>query len=243
MGLTAVIVQARMTSERLPGKVLRRLAGDTILRHVLNRCKAIEGVDVVCCAIPHGAEQEPVVEEAERTGAVVSRGSEKDVLRRYADAAAMLGARVVMRVTSDCPLIDPAICSEILELLRSSNADYASNCMPRTFPDGLDCEVFTREALDQADENASKQNEREHVTPWIRNNSNFRIVNTICPEGDLSHYRWTLDYAEDLEFLTAIRQSLNDASNYDYKNVLEIIGTSPALVSAMNRAYLRSVST
>ena len=121
---TAVVVQARMNSTRLPGKVLLKLAGRTVLSHVLARCDAIGNSDVVCCAVSDCKESDPVAAEAERCGAVVVRGSESDVLGRYRQAAEEVRAKVVMRVTSDCPLVDPEICSRVLELRAKEEADY-----------------------------------------------------------------------------------------------------------------------
>ncbi len=170
MSLTAVIVQARMGSSRLPGKVLLPLAGQTVLWHVLTRCQAIPGIDLVACATTQAAADIAIVREAERAGARVYRGSQADVLGRYQQAARSLGADVIMRVTGDCPLIDPDVCGKVLALRAETGADYACNNMPRSWPYGLDCEAFTANALFQAANTAKTSNEREHVTPWIRNN-------------------------------------------------------------------------
>ena len=128
------IVQARMGSSRLPGKVLMPLAGMTVLEHVLRRCAQIDGVDCLICAVPDVAESKPIEDIARRCGALVSRGPETDVLSRYLGAAREHAVDVVMRVTSDCPLIDPEICGNVLRLRRDAAADYACNNMPRTFP-------------------------------------------------------------------------------------------------------------
>ncbi len=200
----AIIVQARMASTRLPGKVLERLAGETVLSHVLRRCAMIEGGDVVCCAVPDGRESDVVAEEADRCGAKVFRGSEHDVLDRYHQAAMACGADVVMRVTSDCPLIDPAVCSRLLDLFRSSGVDYASNNMPPSWPHGLDCEVFTVAALARAARQARTPDAREHVTPWLRHEPHIKRANLAGPGGDVAAMRWTLDYPQDLEFFEAL---------------------------------------
>ncbi len=204
MGRVVIIVQARMASTRLPGKVLRHLAGETVLAHVLRRCGAIQGGDVVCCAVPEGADCEAVAEEAKRCGAIVFRGSESDVLDRYHRAAVACGADVVMRVTSDCPLIDPEVCSRVLELRANEEADYACNNMPPSWPHGLDCEVFTAAALARAHREASSPAEREHVTPWLRRHPDIRRANLTCPEPEQAGQRWTLDYAADYRFMAAL---------------------------------------
>ncbi|MBF0285767.1 MAG: glycosyltransferase family protein [Magnetococcales bacterium] len=200
----AVIVQARMGSTRLPGKVLQTLVGETVLRHVLRRCAAIPGVDAVCCAIPETPDSDPVAEEAARCGAVVVRGSELDVLDRYDQAARQLGCDVVMRVTSDCPLIDPQVAGAVLRLLLDHDAGYASNNLPASWPHGLDCEAFRREWLEQAAREARDPFEREHVTPWLKTSPLVRRVNLDGPGGEAQQQRWTLDFPEDLAFFQAL---------------------------------------
>lgn len=204
MGRTVVIVQARMTSTRLPGKVLLDLAGHTVLEHVLGRCSAIPGVDEVCCAIPEGAIHDRLLPVIERTGATIFRGSENDVLDRYYRAAHALEADVVMRVTSDCPLIDPRVCGEVLRLVTAQNFDYACNNMPSGWPHGLDCEAFRFEALELAARNARQAGEREHVTPWLRNTAAMRKANLPGPGGVAANQRWTLDFPEDYEFFVLL---------------------------------------
>lgn len=205
---TAVIVQARMASTRLPGKVLLDLAGHTVLWHVLTRCRAIPGADIICCAIPDTPENAPIAAEAEACGAVVTRGSESDVLLRYARAAEQVGADVVMRVTSDCPLIDPEVCGRVLALCAVERADYACNNMPRTWPHGLDCEAFTGTALLRAAAAATAAYDREHVTPWLRRSPGVCRATLPGPGGAFAAQRWTLDYPEDYAFFRALFERL-----------------------------------
>jgi glutamate-1-semialdehyde 2,1-aminomutase/spore coat polysaccharide biosynthesis protein SpsF len=199
--ITAVIVQARVGSTRLPGKVLKPLAGHTVLEEVLHRCRAIPGADQVVCAIPDLAEDDILIPIAEKAGATVVRGSANDVLARYRLAAEHVGADIIMRVTSDCPLIDPGLCGEVLKLRAQRQADYACNNMPPSFPHGLDCEAFTFEALMRADRATSKADDREHVTPWLRKAHEIKRVSLQGPGGELAEQRWTLDYPEDYDFL------------------------------------------
>ena len=233
---TAVVVQARMASTRLPGKVLLSLAGRTVLSHVLARCDAIGNSDVVCCAVPDCRESDPVAEEAERCGAVVVRGSESDVLGRYRQAAEEVRAKVVMRVTSDCPLVDPEICSRVLDLRAKEEADYACNNMPPSWPHGLDCEAFTVEALNRASREARTPYEREHVTPWLRSHPDIRRVNLDGPEDDVRSMRWTLDYPEDLEFLTALFARLPKGFP-GYREVVAVLEKKPE-ITAINAACI-----
>lgn len=237
---TAVIVQARLGSSRLPAKVLLPLpTGRTVLEEVLFRCKQISGVDVVVAAIPDTAENDIVFAVADghmrQHGGWIVRGPEHDVLARYAKAAEAVGADTVMRVTSDCPLIDPVVCGQVLEAYRAArdvhgNVEYCSNSIEnrRTYPQGFDCEVFSRDVLDLANrkvlpysqkvdpvavereawrrglvyvpmdvENVNAAaNDREHVTPWIIRNAEYRWI--VMPNGeDRSHLRWTLDTLAD----------------------------------------------
>ncbi len=193
-----------MGSSRLPGKVMMPLAGRTVLAHVLGRCRAIAGIDAVCCATTGAGADDAVAAEAARCGAAVFRGSETDVLERYAGAAEALAADIVMRVTSDCPLIDPGVCAAVLALRRERDVDYATNVMPRGWPHGLDCEVFTAAALGRAMRRAVAPYEREHVTPWMRDQGEVRCANLPGPGGNLAAHRWTLDYPEDMRFFEAL---------------------------------------
>jgi len=227
-GRTAVVVQARMASTRLPAKVLRHLGGRSVLAHVLERCARIPGADVVCCAVPDGAESDPVAAEAERAGAAVSRGSEHDVLARYLGAARAVGAEVVLRVTSDCPLIDPAVCGEVLALRARQRTDYACNNMPPSWPHGLDCEAFTTAALAEAARQATASHEREHVTPWLRHAPGLGRANLDGPGGSAAEQRWTLDHPEDLAFLEAVFARLPDGGT-DHRQVLALLEANPEL--------------
>jgi len=201
---TAIIIQARWGSTRLPGKVLEQIGSGSVLSHVLRRASRIAGADVVVCAVPDETSSRPVAEEAARCGARVFLGSEHDVLLRYVGAARMVSAMTVMRITSDCPLIDPEICAEVLSLRAATASDYAANNMPPTFPHGLDCEAFTVAALEDANRESRDPYDHEHVTPWIRRAPNLKQVNLAAADPSQRDQRWTLDYPEDLAFLRAV---------------------------------------
>lgn len=229
MARTAIIIQARMASTRLPGKVLLDLAGTTVLHHVLRRAAAVASADVVCCAISADPDCDPVAAEAARHGAAIFRGDEDDVLARYAGAARMLDADVIMRITSDCPLIDPSICDALLRLRQESAAEYACNNMPPSFPHGLDCEAFTRDLLDRAAGEAREPREREHVTPWMRETPGVRRANLVGPGGAARQHRWTLDYDEDLLFFRRLFDQAPAAATANMNSLLDILNTHPAL--------------
>lgn len=233
---TAVIVQARVGSTRLPGKVLKPLAGTTVLEEMLRRCRAIPGADVVVCAIPDGGADDVLIEPARRAGAVVTRGSASDVLARYRKAADIVAARIVMRVTSDCPLLDPGLCGQVLALRDEMDVDYATNNMPPGFPHGLDCEAFTAEALRRADADARAPYEREHVTPWLRNDATVTRAALAGPGGAPTQQRWTLDFPEDYAFFQAVFARLPAPPAIpDWRETLAIIDADPSL-SAINAA-------
>lgn len=200
----AVIVQARYGSSRLPGKALAPIGAETALARCLARCGEIPGVDAVVCATPDGVNDDEVAVEALRAGAFVVRGSERDVLSRYALAARAVKADMVMRVTSDCPLIDPVVCGQVRDALALTGADYACNTAPRRWPHGLDCEAFPAERLYEAARLAEDPFEREHVTVWLRENRDFIRTFVKGPGGGVERLRWTLDYDEDLAFFRAL---------------------------------------
>jgi spore coat polysaccharide biosynthesis protein SpsF len=234
-----VIVQARMGSSRLPGKVLHELGGKTVLRRVLERCAEIQGIDSLCCAIPTGAEDEMVAAEASRCGAVVTRGSATDVLDRYNQSALQLQASFIMRVTSDCPLLDPDIAAEVLRLVTREGADYGCNNMPPSWPHGLDCEAFRYEWLERAAREALLPSEREHVTPFIRNHMAVRKLVLNGPGGDIARQRWTLDTERDLVFLKALFEKMPEGRpSYTYRCPLAIVENDPTLFQ-LNRGQDR----
>lgn len=235
--VTAVIIQARMQSTRLPGKVLMDLAGKTVLSHVIERCRAIPGAEVVCCAVPDTGADDPIAAEAERLEVTVVRGSHSDVLDRYAKAARQVDADVVVRITSDCPAIDPDVCGAVLDLRAKVGAGYATNALPpAAWPDGLDCEVISRDWLERAAREATSAFDREHVTPYIRAHRKSLIAALPCPDGDLRSCRWTLDTEADLRFLRAVFGRLpSGPAGWNWREVRGILQAEPALAD-INRA-------
>jgi spore coat polysaccharide biosynthesis protein SpsF len=228
----AVIVQARVNSSRLPGKVLLPLGTQSVLGHVLERCATIPGSDVLCCAVPEGTADDPVAAEAERCGARVFRGSENDVLDRYARAAAWLRASVVMRVTSDCPLIDPVLCGEVLAFVTRDGADYACNNLRPSWPHGLDCEAMKASWLARAAAEAKRPSEREHVTPFIRNHKECEISNLAGPGGEATEHRWTLDTPADLEFLTEMFRRLPEGpKGWSWRAAMAVVEADPGMLA------------
>lgn len=208
----AVIVQARMKSTRLPGKVLEPLGEATALQRCLHRCMQIPGADVVVCATPSGLDDDEIAAEALRAGAFVVRGSEDDVLARYALAAKAVKADVVMRVTSDCPFTDPALCGEVADLFFAEQTEYGCNNAPPLFPHGLDCEIFAADTLYKAVREDEALAAREHVTPGIRMRAGDDAARLMGPGAGAERLRWTLDAPADLAFFRAVFATMGEAA-------------------------------
>jgi len=194
--ITACIIQARLKSSRLPGKVMLPLpTGRLVIEEVVKRCRRIDGVDHVVAAISGDDDSDMIVSFARNAGATIVRGPEHDVLARYALAAKAVNADVVMRITADCPLIDAKVCEKVLEAHREHRG-YVSNVRPRTWPHGYDCEVFDAALLHKADASAASAHEREHVTPWMYARP-ICLGPNVAAEANLAHIRLTLDTIED----------------------------------------------
>jgi glutamate-1-semialdehyde 2,1-aminomutase/spore coat polysaccharide biosynthesis protein SpsF len=224
------IIQARMGSQRLPGKVLEKLGTEPVLGWVVRAARAIPGIDTVVIATSDNRSDDAIATWGQAQGVTVARGSENDVLSRFVLAARAANATVVMRLTADCPFLDPTVCGETLYLLGAAGADYVSNVDPATWPDGLDCEAFTAGALYAADAEAMRPADREHVTPFLRHNRDrFRVAGLICPLPGLAKERWTLDTGADLEFLKATAALLPASRAPSYIEVLRALDANPTL--------------
>lgn len=225
----AAIVQARMGSSRLPGKVLMDLGGKTVLARVVLRLRRAMQVNEIVVATTNSVADDVIVRECDRLGVSTFRGSETDVLDRYYWAAQWIAAGVVVRVTSDCPAIDADLVDETITLFQRQEADYASNAFPRTYPRGLDTEVFTIAALERAWRDAHEPYQREHVTPYFYEHPElFRLVSQ-CGRIDHSQYRWTLDTAEDLELLRTIYARFDGPDDFSWGDVIQLMKREPAL--------------
>jgi spore coat polysaccharide biosynthesis protein SpsF (cytidylyltransferase family) len=236
---TVIIAQARTGSTRLPGKVLALVAGRPIVEHVLCRAMAVGGADAVCLATTDLAADDGVAEIGRRLGAAVVRGSASDVLGRYALAARETRADIVMRLTCDCPLIDPEVCAAVLALRHRTSSDYAANVIRRDWPQGLDCEAFTAAFLAEAAARATEPYDREHVTPWIRRHAP-KQANLEGPGAPASEQRWVVDYPEDLEFVRAVMDRLPPwPALPGWRAVLAVLEREPGLL-ALNAARRES---
>ncbi len=241
------IVQARMSSTRLPGKVMREICGRPMLWHVINRLRYVRAIDEIVVATSTHSSDDIISRWCSSEGVASYRGALSDVLSRYHGAAKEHGARTVVRVTADCPMIDPILVERVVEeFLNAPDLDYMG--LDGTFPDGLDTEVFTFHALDRAFKEAILPSEREHVTPHIwKNRQRFR-VRSIPNIEDLSHMRWTVDDGRDLEFARKVFQSFACPLRVFYmEEILELIDRIPELLkinssTIRNEGYLRSLA-
>lgn len=234
-----VIVQARMSSTRLPGKVMADLCGHPLLEHLIRRINASSRVHSICIATTRNESDDVLVELAERLRIHSYRGSEDDVLSRYLEAARMLQADPVVRVTSDCPLYDFTLLDEMLAareraINETGPIDCYSNCLHRTYPRGLDTEIMSMDALKRLEKEATDPRAREHVTWHIyRNPNDYRLVNH-ARENDTDHseLRWTVDTPEDLEFVRQVYALLYpDNPLFDRHDVLALLERKPELLS------------
>lgn len=210
--MVTAVIQARMGSKRLPGKVMLPLGRCHVLNHVVKRVSHASRVNDVVVATSNQKQDDIIAQFAQNFGAEVHRGSETDVLGRLFDAAAAQDADIVVRITADCPLVAPAVLDRVIRVVERGTVDYASNVRKRTFPRGLDVEVFTFESFERVHERATDPHHREHVTPYYIENSNcFELKDVESQEvfnetqfqnrGDL---RLTLDEANDYEVLCQI---------------------------------------
>ena len=212
---SVAIIQARMSSSRFPGKVLESLGGVPMIVFMaqrVSRCARIGGLIV---ATSTDQSDDPLVEVLGVHGINCYRGSLNDVLERFCGAALQFDAKWVVRLTGDCPLMDPDLVDRAVELLQSSGADYLSNISPPTFPDGLDVEAFTIEALLKARECAQTPFEREHVTPYLRDPVRGFKLKNFTGSADFSAHRWTVDHPDDLQYLRDLLDLLPDPVQFD----------------------------
>ena len=225
----AALIQARLGSTRLPGKVLKDIGGRTMLARVVRRAQRAAGIDEVVVVTTTQPADSAVAEESARLGVSCFRGNELDVLDRYYQAAKQFKADAVVRITSDCPLIDPGVVGSVVSIFHNEAADYASNVIERSYPRGLDTEVVSIDALTRAWREAQQPYQREHVTPYFYENPVLFRLASVKGDVDYSRYRWTVDAPEDLEFVRAVYARLEDRDNFEWTDVLQILNDQQVL--------------
>lgn len=226
MSKTVAIVQARLGSTRLPGKVLNTVGTRSLLSLLLERLSKSATLDQIVVAMPTSAQNDPLAAHVTELGVASFRGSEGDVLDRYYQAACAFGADRVVRITADCPLIDPALVDRLVVAFVESDADYATNSTPATYPDGLNAEIASIHALSRAWREASTPYDREHVTPYLRDSGHFNWFN-LPNEVDLSAERWTVDEPEDLEVVRAVYEHFAPNVLFTWQDVLRFRQQEP----------------
>jgi glutamate-1-semialdehyde 2,1-aminomutase/spore coat polysaccharide biosynthesis protein SpsF len=228
-GPVVAIIQARMGSSRLPGKSLAEIESRPMLWHVMQRTKRARLVDRVVVATSRAAADDAIERMCRESGVSCYRGSEDDVLDRFYHAALAERPAAVVRITADCPLIDPEVIDRVVARFERGDLDYASNTMVRSYPDGLDTEVFSFSALERAWHEARKSSEREHVTPYLRSDK-FRCASVESDSAfPYQHYRWTVDEPADLEFIRAVYKAFRGKEFFRMQDVLDLIGQNPGL--------------
>jgi len=247
MSRVTAIIQARMGARRLPNKVLLELEGKSVLEHVINRVRKSRLVNEVTVATTVDKKDSEIAALCMRKIVRVYRGSENDVLDRYYQAAVLFGAGHIVRITADCPMIDYKIIDHVLKIHLRDRNDYTSNTMKETYPDGEDCEVFRFEALRKAWTDAKLFSEREHVTPYIKNNPDIFKLSNLDSLEDLSGKRWTLDEEKDYEFIKKIYKALYKKNNFfGMKEILKFLKSHPEYEKINNKiirneGYLKSL--
>ncbi|HZH97929.1 MAG TPA: glycosyltransferase family protein [Fimbriimonadaceae bacterium] len=229
------IVQARMGSTRLPGKVLMPALGKPLILHMLDRVSRSQRIDELWLATSDLPADDELAATVEAAGYKVFRGDESDVLTRFYDLAVQVRPETVVRLTGDCPLHDPEVIDSLIDAFHESGQfDYGCNALPPTYPDGLDAEVFSFQALEYAHKTCTNPFEREHVTLYIHRRfpgsvDPPEILNVEAP-ADFSHMRWTLDYPEDYEFIVKVFEAFADQPEFGWLDVVALTTRRPELL-------------
>lgn len=241
-----IVVQARMGSTRLPGKVLKKILNKELLSYQLERLKRVKLADAIVVATTEAAKDEEIVKLTLKEKVSVFRGSEDDVLERTYKAAKEHQADVVVRITGDCPLIDPALVDKVIDYFLTVNppCDYVSNTLKRTYPRGLDVEVFSFKGLEACYKNAKHPDEKEHVTPYFyRHPKEFALGNVASPL-DLSKHRWTVDTLEDFELVTRMIMALYPKNReFTTEDILALLEKHPDWVEINSHVVQKSLNS
>lgn len=229
MKVTAII-QARMTSSRLPGKILMEVLGKPLLQLMIERVQQASCIDSVVLATTTNKEDDPTEELGKSMGVEVFRGSEEDVLDRFYRAADRSGGEHIMRLTGDCPLIDPDFLDELADFYVAGGYDYAANCVEPTLPDGLDAEIISIEALRETHRKATRAPHKEHVTLYVRDNADQFKIGTWKNSEDYSYLRWTVDNKEDFKLVKTLLEGVATAKpDFRMKDIIAFLKQHPEI--------------
>ena len=241
-----VMIQARTGSSRLPGKVLSEIENEPMIWHVINRVKKIKSVQQIALITTKEKSDQALLNIADDEGIIGFVGDTKDVLNRHYQCALKIYADPIIRITGDCPVIDPFLVEEMLLFYLKNNYDYVSNIHPATYPDGLDTEIFSFNTLKHVALNAKLNSEREHVTSYIEKHSELFKIYNFENDTDLSNIRLTVDQKEDLELIRHIYSMMSPKSNFGLNEILNLISTNPEILKInlkfkRNEGYLKSI--
>lgn len=224
------VLQARVSSTRLPGKVLKPLLGEPMIIRQLERIKRCRMLEKIIVATSDSQSDDPLVSVLESTKIDVYRGSLDNVLDRFYNAATLYMPEHVVRLTGDCPLIDPVVIDKVVETHLQQGNDYTANAVKATFPDGLDVEVMSYSTLKEVKDKAKLPSELEHVTQYIHNNHQQYKIGHVKNNCDLSAMRWTVDEPEDLEFVEEVYNRLYPIlPNFEMNDILDLLDKEPKL--------------
>jgi len=241
-----VMIQARTGSSRLPRKVLSDIENKPMIWHVINRVKKIKSVEQIALITTNQQSDEVLLDIAKNAGILGFTGDEIDVLNRHYQCALKISADPIIRITSDCPLIDPSIVEEMLQFFLKHDYNYVSNIHPATYPDGLDVEIFSFETLEKTSLNAKLNSEREHVTPYIEKHPELFKIFNFENKSDLSHIRLTIDQKEDLELIRKIYSVMSPRNDFELNDILDLLSKNPEFLKInsnykRNEGYLKSL--
>lgn len=231
---TVAIVQARMSSTRLPGKVLKPLEGKLVLEHVIERLKKCRRIDDIVIATTTDEVDDQLVAWCKNQSVECFRGDRDDVLSRFYQCATKYGASDIVRVTSDNPLVDPEIVDQVVELKCQMKADYAANNIEKSFPHGLDVEVISYAALEESNDNAVEDYEREHVTQYVRHRPKQYALANLASDGDWHHIRVTLDEEDDYQLIGIIMSM--SGCDVSFADLIYVFSKYPALAKINSNA-------
>ena len=240
--MIVAIIQARMGSSRLPGKIMLKTCGKTFLEHVIDRVIQSKTLDKVVVATSLNKNDDVIEDLCRKKNILYFRGSENDVLSRYKMAADKTHADVIIRLTSDTPLLHSTVIDKVVQTYINNDYDYVSNCfpLPRTYPDGVNVEVFSKKILDEMYNNAKKPSEREHVTLFMVFKPEIYKIYRVDYDRDISKYRFNLDYESDYKLLKIIFEKLYfKNSNFTMEDVIKLLEENPSIfqINAETKPY------
>jgi spore coat polysaccharide biosynthesis protein SpsF len=241
-----IMVQARTGSQRFPKKILRKIEKKPMIWHIINRLQDVKGIDNIVLVTTKKKQDQVLEKIIEEFNIDIFKGDTTNVLKRFYDCAIIHSSDIIIRITADCPLIDPNIINKMKTIFLKSDYDYMTNTLPPTFPDGLDVEIMSFKTLEMNFRKAKKKSELEHVTPYIRNNpKKFKIYN-YKNKKDNSHLRWTVDEISDLKVIRRIYKIMNPKLKFTTNSILRIFKENPSIAKSnehikRNEGYFKSL--